>query len=128
MAFRGSDEIQDWTKYDLKINRYEIKNGIYVHEGFYRFIQCDGFQSEIEKQIRDLKPERVIVTGHSLGAGAAVLSSYFLAQAVPEVKFETIIFGGPEIGDKQVTDMNMNHKNQISLPSYVLSFSLTLSE
>lgn len=99
LAFRGTDEKQDWTKYDLQITQYEIKNGIYVHQGFYNFIQCDGFQNEVEKRIRDLQPERVIVTGHSLGAGAAVLSSYFLAQTVPEVKFETITFGGPEIGD-----------------------------
>ncbi|XP_010525104.1 PREDICTED: phospholipase A1-IIdelta [Tarenaya hassleriana] len=67
---------------------------------------------ELMEKYKDENPS-VIVTGHSLGATEAILASFDLAEnAVADtVPVTAIVFGCPQVGNKEFNDQVMRHKN-----------------
>lgn len=74
------------------------------------------FQSHIKRLMNKYKDEKVsvIVTGHSLGASLAVLSSFDIVenQLVPShVTVSAIIFGCPRVGNRAFNEQIKQHPN-----------------
>ena len=74
------------------------------------------FQSNIKRLMNKYKDEKVsiIVTGHSLGASLAVLSSFDIVEneiVPPDVIVSAIVFGCPEIGNRAFNNQIKQHSN-----------------
>ncbi|KAG7574658.1 Fungal lipase-like domain [Arabidopsis suecica] len=67
---------------------------------------------EILLKYKDEKPS-IVLTGHSLGATEAVLAAYDIAEngSSDDVPVTAIVFGCPQVGNKEFRDEVMRHKN-----------------
>lgn len=99
LVYRGSITLQDWAR-DIFFAPHPVvahpRLG-QIHAGFYL-----GLEDALAK-LRPMLRERVIVTGHSLGAARAVLTAALLADGglIPEA---VTVFGEPRSGYQQLTD------------------------
>lgn len=104
IAFRGSEEtsIADWIT-DLKFVKQEYpyagteKKNIKVHHGFmeaYRSVR-DTILAEAKKT----KCQRIIFTGHSLGAALAMLAALDVDYNVSGKEYVCYTFGAPKVGN-----------------------------
>ncbi len=90
LAFPGTDEVAD-VRYDLAYVKCDFPGGGRVHRGFYR-----GFTEiwdDIAADLIDLRGSKIF-TGHSLGAGYAVMAAVLWPPG------ETHVFGCPKVGNK----------------------------
>ncbi len=81
-----------------------------VHKGFLKYVlesfnidvvDSQGNVSNLEDIIKDNPKAKIIVTGHSLGGGAAVVYAASLANiGVTKDKIKVITFGAPAVGNK----------------------------
>ncbi|EOA27212.1 hypothetical protein CARUB_v10023322mg [Capsella rubella] len=67
---------------------------------------------ELLLKYKDEKPS-IVLTGHSLGATEAVLAAYDIAENASndDVPVTAIVFGCPQVGNKEFRDEAMRHKN-----------------
>ncbi len=104
VAFRGSDQIQDWLN-DIDIDLIGGPMGGKVHEGFARMLHF--VWRDLQVAIRELKAEAAAqnrslplwVTGHSLGAALATLATAYLREKDQPVQ-GLYSFGSPRVGDR----------------------------
>ena len=102
---RGSWTFND-LKIDLNAKSIKFKNG-YVHEGVY---YSSLFVFEIIKEILkyiliENSNFEIIITGHSLGAGVASLTTLHLKDFYPEWNCKCICFASPPIVSKEIWEI-----------------------
>ena len=103
IVFRGTSDLRDGLRdIDFELVNYPSSKSLFskpkVHKGFYT-----GYLSvkdDIVKTLNKTKYESLYVTGHSMGAGIAVLCSFDLTmQFGYDGKTILYTFGCPEIGN-----------------------------
>lgn len=101
VVFRGSESMSNWiSNIDAILTDYPQCSGCKVHKGFYNAQQ--GALSGVLSEVKNLKEKfpsyTVIVTGHSLGAALATLTSVDIQNAGlgPVRMFN---YGCPRIGN-----------------------------
>jgi triacylglycerol lipase len=125
VLFRGTrDHVLDWPV-NLRAWRsrapFPANNPVSVHTGFRRLIM--GFdvkkrQPAIEVLVEHLSqllngstPTRpVVLTGHSLGGAAAVLTAAWLHELMPGAVIEVVTFGQPAVGGTAFHDYYPAHQ------------------
>jgi len=102
VSYRGSTSIKDWVNnLEVTMTDYPRCSGCKVHHGFYKSEQ--GIISYVISSVKALKSAypnyKVVVTGHSLGAALATLTSMDLkANGLDNTLF---MFGSPRVGNDQ---------------------------
>lgn len=101
VAFRGSESVQNWIdNLDVVLTPYPLCSGCNVHKGFYEAEQSSI--AVIIKEVKSLKSKYpsypVILTGHSLGAALATLTTMdLMVNGVTPVRMFN--YGSPRVGD-----------------------------
>lgn len=99
IAFEGSHDLPDWER-DFKAEMIQVKGLGGVHAGFY-----EGLPEVFNAVKALLTDEKTIkICGHSLGGGESHIFTAILAKA-GYTKLETITFGSPLPGDKQLASI-----------------------
>lgn len=94
VAFRGTQANRPRdTISDMRFRCMKWDGPGRVHEGFWKAYQ--SLADHIEKWLESVGPRRLIITGHSLGAGMATV----MAALRPEARLVT--FGSPLVGDSE---------------------------
>jgi hypothetical protein len=109
ISFRGTSNIED-VKSDLNNFSTHIKDGIYVHEGFYRqFLSLESSITEELKKHDDIKILKIC--GHSLGSAICQISSAYYGEMFPDKNIVCHTIGSPRTGnDKFVEWFSRNVK------------------
>lgn len=106
ICFEGSHNLPDWKR-DFEAEMIQVPGLGGVHEGFYIGLP------DVLKSILPLTPldKRLKICGHSLGGGE---SHIFTGMAVLAgyTDVETITFGSPLPGDKQLSDLIASFPNR----------------
>jgi hypothetical protein len=108
IAFRGSESKQDWIQ-DFKFGLTDLSeksiidtSSVKIHRGFNE--QYESVKPEIFDFISDyvnFKPEtKLIITGHSLGAGLSIITALSLKLKYPMATIKCYTFGSPRAGNK----------------------------
>lgn len=103
LAFRGSDDIDNWiTDIDAIFTTYSRCSGCQVHAGFWSswLALKNTSISQITALLQAYGPSPLYVTGHSLGAAIAVLSTQDLKDTFGVVDL-VLTFGEPRVGNPQ---------------------------
>ncbi len=101
VAFRGSESIQNWiSDLDAILTTYPLCSNCEVHKGFYTAEQAS--YANILSQVKSLRSKyptyQVVVTGHSLGAALATLTSIDLIHSgISNVRMFN--YGSPRVGN-----------------------------
>lgn len=99
VSFRGTlpSSLKDWIDdLDFIKTDYALCDGCEVHKGFWE--SYTSLRATTLEALDRLKPERVFVTGHSLGAAMAVFAAVDLKYKGYNVAAE-YTFGQPRVGD-----------------------------
>ena len=124
LAFRGTSEksakeISDDLNYEqlsyTKIsnnnpgvqNSLKVDNNVKIHGGFLDVY--NQFRISLLDQLKKLKPNLIIISGHSLGSGVATICSLDLSNqfTVPILNY---VFASPRVGNKEFCDLITNQK------------------
>lgn len=118
VAFRGSTSIQDWlNNLDALLTSYPKCDKCQVHKGFYNAQKSvsDYVVSAVQALKQKFPSYTVVVTGHSLGAAMATLTTVDLLDSgiAPVRMFH---FGSPRVGNTafanwfsdKISDRNRN--------------------
>lgn len=119
VVFRGSTSIADWANnLDAVLTSYSRCSGCEVHAGFYKAEQANinyiiERVSSLKKQYPDYT---VVVTGHSLGAAMATLTSLDLLAQTSIIKptstsaqgLRLFNFGSPRVGNTNFAEYASN--------------------
>ena len=93
LAYRGTVTGSDVAA-DIDFSQKEKYGGM-VHEGFY-----DMWKKEFDLSKNEFRPgDTIYVTGHSLGAAIATLTSYKLAKILDKCNVICYLYSPPRIGD-----------------------------
>lgn len=125
VVYRGSTSISDWANnLDAILTTYPKCSGCEVHKGFYLAQQSViGAVTNAVKSLRQQFPSySVVVTGHSLGAAMATLTTLDLMDAgISNIRM--FHFGSPRVGNtnfanfasSKIGDRNRNthHKDMV---------------
>lgn len=115
VAFRGSNNIQDWISnfHVSKIYPYEKYENVGVEKGFYSIYKT--FDSPIFSNIVYLSlkydTNNIILTGHSLGAALSTLLAFDILndEVYDGLKIYSLItFGSPRVGNKEFVNSFIN--------------------
>lgn len=119
VVFRGSTSIADWANnLDAILTSYPKCSKCEVHKGFYKAEQA--VIAEITSAVRSLKAQfpsyTILVTGHSLGAAMATLTSLDFLSSGGLTPLRMFHFGSPRVGNDEfaayassvITDRNRN--------------------
>ncbi|KAF8308331.1 alpha/beta-hydrolase [Clavulina sp. PMI_390] len=81
-------------------------SGIEVHDGFGKTfaLTADLILSTVQKALSDNNANTVLVSGHSLGAALATMTSTFLKQNLANTNISTVVFGLPRVGNQAWAD------------------------
>jgi hypothetical protein len=118
IAFRGSQELQDFTDADVEI----FKSRLPVHQLGNAF----GFFLEAEKALSAMGCERFVITGHSLGGGLAEA----VAARISRVPVSAATFNAPgivgftEVGDHGELHMPVLNRSIVNVRSSADQVSL----
>jgi predicted lipase len=102
IVFEGSDSKADWRDNFKSQPKSMIEHKIKVHTGFleqWRSIQQMIFQ-ELHEHHKSLPPDKIIVTGHSLGGALATLCALSIARSSIKTKVYCLTFGSPRVGNR----------------------------
>lgn len=96
LVFRGteSNNIRDWMT-DARAGRVPSLAGGTVHQGFSQAL--DAVWSHIQTTLAKHPGKPLVITGHSLGGGLAVLA----ASRLPGVPLSLYTFGQPRVGNEE---------------------------
>lgn len=103
VSFRGSESVQNWIdNLNAILTNYPLCSNCEVHKGFYGAEQSSI--NNIISQVKSLKTKyptyKVLVTGHSLGAALATLTSLdLLAAGISPVRLFN--YGSPRVGNDE---------------------------
>ncbi|RYH21146.1 lipase family protein [archaeon] len=110
VAYRGSTSISDWVNnLDAILTSYPKCSGCEVHKGFY--VAEQSVISAVISNVKSLKQQfpsySVVVTGHSLGAAMATLTTLDLMDAgVSPIRM--FHFGSPRVGNTNFANFASN--------------------
>lgn len=114
VIFRGSTSNKDWF-YNLNIHKTKLRNNIYVHTGFYKQLNDNGFCNKILSDLLVISDKyhdyNIYVSGHSLGGGLASIFSYILS-SITEKNITLITFASPRTGNLSWCK-SFNNKNNL---------------
>lgn len=115
IAFRGTNDLMH-VIYDFEGFQTSIKEDkhVKVHKGFY--IQFLALKDWIDENLKKLKYDKIIFTGHSAGGAIATIASsiYSLDKSLKEIT--CISFGSPRVGNKYFKAFfNNNVKNHFRI-------------
>lgn len=118
IAIEGSDTLRNW--YDNA--SFAFKRGS-VHRGFARYARYVQNTYDLEKRISNF--ENVVISGHSLGAAAAVLVAYNMRELLREKNsVQLVIFGSPKIGGLDFVARFHEQCNFVDLKSFATDFDI----
>ncbi len=102
LSFRGSSDVADWlADLDFAPAGYRPITGFgQVHAGFQDVYECVRAGIAANLAVAAQGCDRILVTGHSLGAALAVLAAPDIARAMPPNTIEPrlVTFAGPRAG------------------------------
>ncbi|MFT5112005.1 MAG: hypothetical protein ACI8P9_001328 [Parasphingorhabdus sp.] len=101
LAFRGTDTLKDWTT-NLQVQQSPWPGGGLAHKGFVQAF--NDIAQELIKQRGVFRDKPWIITGHSLGAALAILSSQIIGP------LGIYCFGCPRLGDTAFVDSFSNQR------------------
>jgi triacylglycerol lipase len=101
VAFRGTDDRTDWGVNLDFIARVDTSHGR-VHSGFRGAFS--SMKAEVFRLVRDAKPKRLWVTGHSLGGALAAVCAMDLLEEKDIEIHGVMTFGQPMIADKELAN------------------------
>ncbi len=111
IVFKGTSNNKD-VKQDLNRDLVEISSGIMVHEGMYNSYK--SVQPIIMETLASYKNyNRIISTGHSLGAGFATINTYYLLDN--EKRVECYTYGCPRVGNYNFAKLFEGRDNMIRI-------------
>ena len=97
IAFDCSNSAVDWKNnlhfWKKAYNDCEIP--FTAHSGFLRCWKL--VRREIERQVKELKPACITVTGHSYGGAMAVLCMEDMRYCFPGIEIQMVTFGAPRV-------------------------------
>lgn len=106
VAFRGSTSISDWVNnLDAILTTYPKCSGCEVHKGFYKAQQSViNYITDYVQALRAKFPTyEVVVTGHSLGAAMATLTTLdFMDKGISPIRM--FHFGSPRVGNTKFAE------------------------
>lgn len=118
IAIEGSDSLQNW--YDNASFAFKRGN---VHRGFSRYARFIENTYDLKKRISNF--ENVVITGHSLGAAAAVLVAFNMRELLREKdSVDVVIFGSPKIGGRDFVARFHEQCDFINLQSFATDFDV----
>ena len=138
IAFRGTTNGADWgTNSRLRMIPSSLGDGARVHRGFAE--SWESVKDQVFEELVGLAPERITLTGHSLGGACAVIASTDIIAGFPGVPVDLITFGGPRCGNpayskaiaKNVSSCTrVVHDNDIvpSMPTVALGYAHSATE
>jgi hypothetical protein len=94
LIYRGTSNLQEWIQ-DFTYNQVPYKNWGLIHEGFWNIYK--NTRDKILHELHAMKAKKVIVSGHSLGGGVAILTGVDLYQSGYDVEIYT--FASPRVGN-----------------------------
>ena len=80
--------------------------GVFVHRGFDS--EYDRFKDVILKAVNENKPDKIIISGHSLGSALATLSALDLSMN-HGYDVSLVSMGGPRVGNKEYRELMDNY-------------------
>lgn len=99
VAFRGTDDLEDWLANADFLDRPSIGDGREVHRGFQE--RYEALADQVRGLIDTRKPRRLWITGHSLGGAMAACCAIDLIDR--QMPFSGLVtFGQPRIGNETV--------------------------
>jgi hypothetical protein len=135
VAFRGSSNIQNWLD-NVQFSRicpYEDAPDVCVEKGFYKVFEY--MKEDVMKELMRLSgtygTQKVVCTGHSLGAAVATLFAYHIQQEYgAKWDVSLITFGSPRIGNKAFVEggprhgLRITHANDmvVHVPQMILGY------
>ncbi|OQS01413.1 lipase [Achlya hypogyna] len=104
IAFRGSMDVKNWLDNlsFLKTRPWAALPDVYVHQGFYWVYESIAKQLlTAVRKLRESYPQApIVVTGHSLGAAVAAITTVDLATSHNITVRQLVTFGEPRVGTK----------------------------
>ena len=104
VAFRGTESFKD-VRIDLSIWPTKV-DGSRVHKGFYS--QWAALKPSVMQLMHDC-PQKVYVTGHSLGGAVANLAALDMARQFPSKQIFVYTFGSPRVGNMAFVNEYAKH-------------------
>jgi predicted lipase len=99
VAFRGTTSAMDWNMNSrMWLVPSLLDPQARVHAGFW--LQWESVKREVHAAVTEFGSKKLIVTGHSLGAGVAHVACTDFASMHPSVDLEVITFAGPRPGNR----------------------------
>ena len=113
IVFQGTANLSD-LKTDIDTKLVEINQGVLVHEGFYKYF-ISIYPLILEQLDKYQNWNKIIITGHSLGGGLALLAQYHLMG-----KYDTqcITFGSPRVGNDKFAESFKNETNSVRVYNF----------
>ena len=104
ISFRGDHDLDD-LYFALGLSERSVADLTdTVHPSFLAtFMEMEPLiRPQVESTLNRI--DRIIVTGHGLGAALATLAAPFFAEVFPDEKVDCFTFGGPKVGGRDFSD------------------------
>lgn len=117
IAIEGSDTIGNW--YDNISFAMRTRD---VHRGFSRYARYVQSAYDLARMVSAF--DRVVVSGHSLGAAAAVLLVYNMRETLRGKDVELVLFGAPKVGGADFVARFRETCDFVRMHSYATNFDV----
>jgi len=108
VSFRGSSNIQNWID-NIQVSKISpyADTSISVEKGFYKaynYIKPE-LLNNLPILAKRYNTNKLLITGHSLGAAMATLMTYDIVSSFPSYKMAYLVnFGSPRVGNQAFVD------------------------